>query len=90
MYQLKRKAWVNRQLSDLPPRIQKAVAEILLDLRENPYPPDTLAMERQYAGFYRIRVDGYRVVYRVDEAARTVWIWKIAPRDRSTYTSLVP
>lgn len=90
MYRLKRKAWVNRQLSDLPERIQKDVAEILLDLRDNPYPNDSLAMERQYEGFYRIRVDGYRIVYRVDEAAKEVWIWKIAPRDRNTYTSLVP
>ena len=90
MYRLKRKAWVNRQLSDLPERIQKDVAEILLDLRDNPYPNDSLAMERQYEDFYRIRVDGYRIVYRVDEAAKEVWIWKIAPRDRNTYTSLVP
>ena len=90
MYQLKRKAWVNRQLSDFPTRIQKDVAEILLDLRENPYPDDGLAKNRQYAGFHRIRVDGYRIVYKVDEEEKEVWIWKIGPRGKDTYTSLVP
>ena len=90
MYLLKRKAWVNRQLSDLPERIQRDAAEILLDLRENPYPSDSLAMARQYEGFYRIRVDGYRIVYRVDEEAKEVWIWKIGPRNTDTYTSLLP
>lgn len=90
MYRLKRKAWVNRQLSDLPKRIQKDVAQILLDLCENPYPDDSRAMERQYQGFYRIRVDGYRIVYRVDEEAKEVWIWKIAPRNSNTYTRLEP
>ena len=89
MYELKRKAWVNRQLSDLPKRIRKDVAEILLDLRENPFPDDSLAMFRQYAGFHRIRVGGYRIVYKVDEEAMEVWVWKIAPRDRDTYASLV-
>lgn len=90
MYQLKRKAWANRQLSDLPKRVQKDVAEILLDLRDNPYPKDSLAMARQYEGFRRIRVDGYRIIYKVDDNAKEVWIWKIAPRDGNTYVSLVP
>ena len=90
MYQLKRKAWINRQLADLPQRIQKDIAEILLDLQENPYPDDTLSMERQYTGFHRIRVDGYRIVYKVNEDTNEVWIWKISPRDKNTYTKLVP
>ena len=71
-------------------RIRKEVAEILLDLRDNPYPTDSLAMERQYQGFYRIRVDGYRIVYKVDDETKEVWIWKIAPRDADMYTTLTP
>ena len=90
MYQLKRKAWVNRQLSDLPQRIQKEMAEILLDLRYDPYPEYSLVMERKYDGFRRIRVDGYRIIYAVREDTKEVWIWKIAPIDGATYVNLVP
>lgn len=88
MLALRLKDWVPAQIEKLPERIRKDVAEILLDLRDDPYPPDSLAMFDEYDGYHRIRVDGFRIVYKVDE--NTVTIWKIAPRDRDTYTRLVP
>lgn len=88
MLELRLKDWVPAQISQLPERIHRDVAEILLDLREEPYPPDSLAMFDEYTGFWRIRVDGYRIVYRVEEGA--VVVWMIEPRGPNTYISLVP
>lgn len=88
MLELRLKPWVSVQLRELPERIHKETAEILLDLREEPYPPDSLAMFDEHTGFWRIRVDGYRIVYTVREGA--VVIWMVEPRTARTYNSLVP
>lgn len=88
MYQLRFKPWVNAQIDALPERLKKDVAEILLDLRVEPEPVDSEPMRDQYKGFRRIRVDGYRVVYRIENDV--VMIWKIAPRTAKTYNSLMP
>lgn len=90
MYQLERKDWVKSQFNNLPERIKKDVAEILLDLSDEPYPVDSLAMTDEYAGYYRIRVDGYRIVYLVDEDSKMVLVWQIAPRTERTNTKLTP
>ncbi len=90
MYQLERKDWVKSQFNNLPERIKRDVAEILLDLQEEPYPVDSLAMRDEYAGYHRIRVDGYRIIYKVDEDTKAVLVWKIAPRTKKTYTKLTP
>jgi len=88
VYPLRLKPWVDNQIDTLPKRIQKDVAEILLDLRDEPEPIDSEPMRSQFAGFRRIRVDGYRIIYRLEGNA--VMIWKIAPRTRKTYNHLTP
>lgn len=87
MYLLEFKSWVSAQIARVPDRILADVGEILLDLRDEPYPADSKAMERENTGFRRIKVDGYRIVYRVEGDA--VVIWKVGPRDKDTYTYLV-
>ena len=86
MYQLRLKPWVSKQIDSLPERIQKDVAEILLDPRDEPMPVDSSPMREKYEGFRRIRVDGYRIVYRIEN--NVVMIGKIAPRTRKTYNHL--
>jgi mRNA-degrading endonuclease RelE of RelBE toxin-antitoxin system len=42
-------------------------------------------MRDEWAGYHRIHIDGWRLVYRVDEWAGTVTIERIRRRDANTY-----
>lgn len=79
---------VKRQLRIAPARVQAEIAQILLDLRLDPYPPESTPLRREYANLRKIRVDGWRVLYKVFGAARAVRILAVKPRDADTYRSL--
>ncbi|MCE7982177.1 MAG: hypothetical protein DYG89_13355 [Caldilinea sp. CFX5] len=88
-YQLKpfRKT-VQRQLNNLPGRIQQDVIEIILELAYDPFPPIAEELRDHYQGIYKIKVDGWRIFYRVDGDEYTVDIINIKRRTPNTYTSL--
>jgi len=79
---------VRRQIEKLPnhvrPRVQKAIAT----LRDNPRPKEAKALDNELAGYYRMKVDIYRIVYTVHEDIITVEISRVAKRDNSTYVGL--
>lgn len=88
-YQLKpfRKS-VQRQLHNLPGRIQQEVIDIILDLADEPFPLTAEELRDHYQGIYKIKVDGWRIFYRVDVDAYTVDIINIKRRTPNTYTSI--
>ena len=91
MYRLELKEQARKQLHALATvsrRLHRDASAIILDLREEPRPPDTLAMVDEYDGFYRIRFNNHRIIYAVDDNTKTVTIWAIKPRDRKTYNSI--
>ena len=64
----------------LKARKQEA-AEIIQDLAENPFPPDSKAL-RGFRDYYRVPFGGcrYRIVYRVLEQSRIVLVTRIRKR----------
>ena len=70
----------------LPARLSKDVLEIILDLQEEPRPPDSKALGRELAGLRRIQVDGWRIIYQVKNDK--VIIVAVKPRTADTYTNL--
>lgn len=88
MYTLKRLPRVRRQLRQVPDRIAREVSESILALQDDPYPPSAEELRDQYQGIWKIKIDGWRIFYRVSEAEQTVTIIGIKPRDRNTYTSI--
>ena len=72
-----------RQLRRLPPDATARVRAPILALARDPRPPGSVAL----AGgpFWRLRVDDLRIVYLVDEAARTIVVVRVARRNESTY-----
>ena len=72
-------AEARRALRSLPRNEQREVAAVLRDLRSDPIPPDALEL-RGARGLYRLRVGGYRIVYRVA---------KDGPRDRAEVTGTI-
>ena len=41
---------------------------------------DVRPLSGEWAGYLRVRVGEYRIVFRVDEAERTIWVVRIAAR----------
>jgi mRNA interferase RelE/StbE len=72
-----------RQLRALPPSAGARVRSRILALESIPRPPDA----RKVVGhdLWRIRVGDLRVIFVIDDSARTVLITKVARRSESTY-----
>jgi mRNA interferase RelE/StbE len=87
-YRLERLPSVSRQLKTLPGRIQQEVNRALGDLAFDPYAPDAEELRDHYRGLWKIKVDGWRILYRVNEADRVVTVITVKRRDRNTYTRI--
>jgi addiction module RelE/StbE family toxin len=91
MYKLRPYPSVKRQLRRLRQsneRIARAVEEVLADLRFDPYPPTAEELRDQYNGIWKIKVDGWRIFYQVDEQDRVVIVIGVKRRDRDTYRKM--
>ena len=76
-----------RALAALPRRVQERVAAALDALVETPRPPGCKKLATP-GDLYRVRVAGdYRVVYRVDDQARTATVRVIGNR-KDVYRAL--
>lgn len=87
-YTLKRHPNVKRQLRLVPDRIIKDVAQALLALIDDPYPPNAEELRDQYKGTWKIKIDGWRIFYRVHEQDRIVTVISVKRRDKDTYRRL--
>ena len=67
------------EVSDLPSDIRSQLLDAILDLEEDPFPPDAIPL-RGWNDLQRIRVEGYRIVYRVNRQRRTVLVERVRPR----------
>ena len=75
-----------KQVVALPREAQLAVAQAVDGLRDDPRPEGCRKLRE--TGLWRIRVGHYRVVYAVDDQARTVLVVKVAARREDTYRGL--
>ena len=72
-----------RQLRRLPPDETARLRGPILALARDPWPPGSAVL----AGgpFWRMRIGDLRIVYAIDNAARTVVVVRVARRNESTY-----
>jgi mRNA interferase RelE/StbE len=77
-YTVRLKPRAEGELDRLPIPLARRIWEKLLRLEEEPRPPGSSKLEG--SGGYRIRVGDHRVVYLIDDRARTVEIVRIAHR----------
>lgn len=73
---LKRSA--EKELEKLPTKIHDKIINILLSLKENPFPRNSKKLRGREG--YRIRVGDYRVLYLIDESGRTIEVISVAHR----------
>ena len=66
-----------KNISTLPKDYSRSVSEQIDRLAENPRPSGT---KKLHGGDYRLRVGVYRVLYAVDDEARTVTVYRVKHR----------
>jgi mRNA interferase RelE/StbE len=59
-----------KELAALPPQARERIAEALRAMRDDPFPHGVKKLKARDG--YRIRVGDYRILFRVDRAARLV------------------
>lgn len=77
MYSLRILRGTLKDLAALPKDYPRLVGRQIDELAENPRPP---GVKKLHGGGYRVRVGTYRVVYDVDDEARTVTVYRIKHR----------
>ena len=72
-----------RQLRKLPPDISARLRGPILALARDPRPPSAALLAG--SALWRLRVGDVRIVFAIDDAARTVVVLRVARRGESTY-----
>ena len=67
------------ELDTLPGNLLEAALEMIASFQDDPFPPDHVKLEG-YNDLYRVRLDGWRIVYRVNPRRRIVRIERIRAR----------
>jgi mRNA interferase RelE/StbE len=73
---LKRSA--EKELEELPAKTHDRIVKALLSLQDDPYPANVKKLHGREG--MRIRVGNYRVLYTVDETAKTIEIISVGDR----------
>ncbi len=79
-YEVALEAKAKRQLSKLPDSEIRRVIESLDDLSSDPRPSGVKKLKGKHSGMYRIRIGDIRILYLVNDRARTVQVWELAKR----------
>jgi mRNA interferase RelE/StbE len=79
---------VQREIDRLPGNIRQRVRRVIAGLSNNPRPLVAKAMEDELAGYYRIRLDDYRIIYTIDDDVVLVEVIRVIKRTAKTYEGL--
>ncbi len=88
VYQIDIARSVRRQIEALPGHMRQRVKREIAKLAFNPRPDHAREQRGSLAGRYKIRLDHYRLVYRVDDEAVTVVILKAGMKHDGFYNEL--
>ena len=84
------KKFLKRLTKISPHKLQDKIMNEITRLADNPRPHGEPKIKPpirvyDYVAQYRIRIGDYRVLYDVDDARRTVWIFFLRKRNERTY-----
>ena len=80
-----RRRQVARELDRLPEREYGRVAAALRELGENPRRQGVVRLQ---GNIHRFRVGNYRIIYRIDDATRTVVVGAVRRRNEGKYRDI--
>lgn len=89
MYRLVIDDEARKALKRLPGHIRQRIARAVDALKQNPRPADAKALEDELTGYWRLRIDNYRVIYTIDDEIIVIEVVRVDRRDTKTYTGLV-
>jgi mRNA interferase RelE/StbE len=78
MYRLEVSRTAHRQIRRLPARTQERINNIIAGLAEEPRPPGVKKLTAREG--YRIRAGDYRILYRIDDGAQSIVIFRVMSR----------
>lgn len=70
-----------------PERLRTEIVQAMLDLRDEPRPPNS-ELQRELQRRYRLKIDGWRVFYKIDDQDKVVTVLEVRPRNRNTYLNV--
>ena len=79
MYKIKIKRSAERDLKRFPNALFLRINQHILALRDDPRPPGVRKLQGDLEG-WRVRVGDYRIVYQIDDDAKTVTIVRVRHR----------
>jgi mRNA-degrading endonuclease RelE of RelBE toxin-antitoxin system len=71
----------------LPERLRAEMVQAMLDLCDDPRPANS-ELQRELHGRYRLKIDGWRVFYKIDDRDHVVTVLEVRPRNRNTYLNV--
>ena len=77
-YTVKLKRSAEKELENLPTRTHDKIINILLSLKENPFPRSSKKLRGREG--HRIRIGDYRMLYLIDESAKSIEVISVAHR----------
>lgn len=88
LYRLELEDKAARNLREMPGRIRQDAAQLILDLRYDPHLPESVSLGREYGDLRRIKLDGWRILYKVYARDRVVKIISVEKRGPETYQNI--
>jgi mRNA interferase RelE/StbE len=85
-YEIHLKTIVERQLDSIKGRTYHSIAKVISALQNSPRPAHTKKLID--TGLWRIRVGNYRIIYAIDDQAKSITIVRVAKRNKDTYKGL--
>lgn len=88
MYRLLIDDAARKVLRRLPGHLRQRIARAIELLKTDPRPPNVKALKGELAGYWRLRIDNYRVIYTIDDEVIVVEVVRIDQRDANIYAGL--
>lgn len=87
-YRLDMRDIARRQLKAvLPDQLRTEMVQAILDLRDDPKPANS-ELQRELQDRYRLKIDGWRVFYKIDDKDQVVTVLEVWVRNRNTYLNV--
>jgi mRNA interferase RelE/StbE len=87
-YRLKIVREVQREIERLPGNVRQRVKRAIAELSIDPRPAHATELEQELAGFWRIKIDTYRIIYTIDDDVILIEVIRVARRTPKTYLGL--
>ncbi len=87
-YHLEVSRLVRRQIDDLPGHVRQRIKREIASLSLQPRPENSAELQGPLHGLYKIKLDQYRIVYRINDEAAVIQVLKAGKKQTGFYDDL--